>query len=485
MTKDSNKVAIIGGGGIRTPLLIHGLAQAQAALGLGELALYDVDRPRVELMAALGREVARKQGSDLVITTPAGLEEAVEGAAFVLSSIRVGGIAARARDERIAIECGVAGQETTGPGGMAMALRTIPVSLDYARVIERLAPDAWLINFTNPAGLITQALCNATKLRVIGICDTPSELFHRIAMALGQPPEAVACEYFGLNHLGWVRRVWSNGRDETARLIGEAEALRQLYHAELFDPALIRNLGLIPSEYVFFFYRRARAYANQIAAGASRGEEIERLNAGLFGQLQRETAAGRMDQALETYRHYLRRRSASYMRLEAHGESALQEGSEQADDPFEAATGYHRIALEVMTALAGDRPARIVVNVVNRGTISELADDDVVEVPCLIDRQGPQPLAVGGLPETVRGLVLAVKAYERLVIRAAIEQSMELARLALLAHPLIGEWELADQVTTALINSDPEHLGYLRRVAPGFSTSPVRTPAPSGSRITR
>jgi 6-phospho-beta-glucosidase len=462
-----NKMALIGGGGIRTPLLIHGLAQAQTTIGLRELALYDIDRSRVELMAALGREIARKQGGDLAITTPARLEEAIEGAAFVVSSIRVGGMSARARDERIAIECGVAGQETTGPGGMAMALRTIPVSLEHARLIERLAPDAWLINFTNPAGLITQALCSATKLRVIGICDTPSELFHRIAQALGAAPEAVTCEYFGLNHLGWVRRVWSNGRDETARLIGETEALRQLYHVELFDPALIRSLELIPSEYVFFFYRRARAYANQVASGASRGEEIERLNINLFGQLQRETAAGRIGQALEIYRHYLRRRSASYMRLEARGESALQGGCDQDGDPFEATTGYHRIALEVMTALAGNHPARIVVNVVNRGTIRELADEDVVEVPCLIDWRGPQPLAVGSLPETVRGLVLAVKAYERLVIRAAVEQSMELARLALLAHPLIGEWELAEQLIAALVNNDPDHLGYLRRVASG------------------
>src|SRR5438874_1664165 len=176
----STKVTLIGGGGVRTPLLIQGLTQAQAALGIRELSLYDVDRARVELLAALGREVVRQYHGEIAITTPATLEEAVSGASFVLSSIRVGGINARARDERIAIEHGLAGQETTGPGGLAMALRTIPVALEHARVIERLAPDAWLINFTNPAGLMTQALRAHTRLRVIGICDTPSEMFHRI-----------------------------------------------------------------------------------------------------------------------------------------------------------------------------------------------------------------------------------------------------------------------------------------------------------------
>src|SRR5262245_48557627 len=229
MAGDSNKMALIGGGGIRTPLLIHGLAQAQTTLGLRELALYDIDRSRVELMAALGREIARKQGGDLAITTPARLEEAIEGASFVVSSIRVGGMSARAQDERIAIEHGFAGQETTGPGGLAMALRTIPVALEHARAIEQYAPDAWLINFTNPAGLISQSLMSHSSLRVIGICDTPSELFHRIAWSLGEPYDRLEFEYVGLNHLGWVRGA---GPCHPALLLGDDAALARLYPAD-------------------------------------------------------------------------------------------------------------------------------------------------------------------------------------------------------------------------------------------------------------
>jgi len=189
----AGKLTVLGGGNARTPLLIHGIAEAQQKIGIDEVALYDIDSERVELIAALGKEVVRRLGSELNITTPARIEEAVSGSQYVISSLRVGGGAARARDEAIARKHGFAGQETTGPGGLAMALRTIPVTLEYARVIERHAPNAWFINFTNPAGLITQALTSHTKLRVVGICDTPTEIFHRIAEVLKEPRAEVTC----------------------------------------------------------------------------------------------------------------------------------------------------------------------------------------------------------------------------------------------------------------------------------------------------
>ncbi len=446
----TNKVTLIGGGGVRTPLLIHGLAQAASTLHIGELALYDIDRERVALMAELGREVVRQLNADVVITTHTQLKDAVAGAQFILHSIRVGGIAARARDERLAIEHGIAGQETTGLAGFAKALRTIPVVLEQARIIEQHAPAAWFISFTNPAGLMAQAIQQHTNLRSIGICDTPSEMFYRLATALQEPLADVRCDYFGLNHLGWIRRVLVRGQDVTERILNDDAVLRSLYHAALFDPAMIRALGLIPSEYLFFYYCQQRALANQRAAGASRGEEIVKLNETLFAGLQQSLKADRAAAALKLYRNYLQRRSGSYMKLEAEAGSALHEGVEQAEDPFEAATGYHRIALEVMLALTSDQPSRIVLNVKNNGAITDLGNDDVVEVPCLIDRHGPQAVAVEELPANVRGLVQAVKEYERLTIRAAVEQSDVLAKQALLSYPLVGEWELASQLIAAL-----------------------------------
>jgi 6-phospho-beta-glucosidase len=211
------KLTIIGGGGVRTPLVIYGLVQAQPFLHLDRLDLFDIDEARRNTIAGLGREILRESGNGFEIRTPNRLQDAARDADFVLNSIRVGGMAARARDERIAIEHGLAGQETTGPGGVAMALRTIPVTLAHAKAIEEIAPQAWFINLTNPAGLITQALTQHTKLRTVGICDTPAELFHRIASALGEAQDDLKFDYAGLNHLGWVRRVLLRGSDITGR----------------------------------------------------------------------------------------------------------------------------------------------------------------------------------------------------------------------------------------------------------------------------
>ena len=452
-----NKITIIGGGGVRTPLVIHGLAAAQAQLGLRELCLFDIDTRRAETLARLGGEIVRRFGAGFGITVDANLERAVEGAAAVLNSVRVGGMAGRARDERLAIEQGFAGQETTGAGGAAMALRTLPVTLGHARIVEKAAPDAWFINFTNPAGLMTQALTQQTRLRVIGICDTPSELFWRIGEAIGFPAGELAMEYAGLNHLGWVRRVRRGGEDLTPRILEQPELLRRFYPADLFDPALIQALGLIPTEYLFFYYSQRKAYRNQLRAGASRGEELAKMNAGLFDQLAREDAA----QALDTYRAYLLQRNASYLKLEAEAITASN-AREEHYDPFETATGYHRIALDVLIGLVSEGEREVVLNVPNRGSIEDLLEHDVVEVPCAVNRAGARPRRTGALPRPVRGLVESVKQYERRLIEASLCGSRRMAQLALMECPIIGGWEPAGELLEALIAADPEHLGYLR-----------------------
>ncbi len=451
------KVTIIGGGGVRAPLLIHGLAQSQALFGIGEVTLFDIDTERTETIARIGREIVRKLGADFKIRVTSNLEDAASGADFVLSSIRVGGMKARARDERLAIEHGLAGQETTGPAGAAMALRTLPVTLAQARVVEAVAPHAWFVNFSNPAGLITQALTDYTGLKVIGICDTPSEVFHKLAEAVGAPASEMFFDYAGLNHLGWVRRVLLRGEDITSRLLADADLLRGLYPADLFDPALIQTLGLIPTEYLFFYYSQRKAYQNQLRAGASRGEELERMNTGLFAQLGQGTDS----EALETYTQYLQQRNASYMKLEAQAGSAFHQNAPQ-PDPFDAATGYHKIALDLMTGLVSEKSREIVLNVRNRGAIEDLAYDDIVEVPCDVDINGARPRMTGRLPESVRGLVTAVKAYEKTSIRAAMEHSKPLAQLAMLEYPIIGQWEWAGEILEALMAADPGGLGHLR-----------------------
>ena len=454
MTKSSNlKLALIGGGGVRTPLVIFGINESAHLLGAEELALYDPDAERVRIMAELGRVIVAKEGGRLRIRVATSVEDAVADASFVLSSIRVGGIGSRAQDERTALVHGYPGQETTGPGGVAMALRTVGPTLEYARLVEKRSPDAWFINFTNPAGLITQAISHYTGVRVVGICDTPEELFHRIAGVLGVSPKRVRCDYLGLNHLGWVRRVLLDGVDVLGRLLGDDSALDQLYHASLFDHELLRCLGLLPTEYLYFYYCRSRALANQRAAGTTRGEEVSRLNDRLIADLANHLQAGNPDEALSLYTGYLNQRSGSYMKLEASAGSAFDKSNALEEDPFRAATGYHRIALDVMIALRGLEPQRLIVNVPNHGAIAEIADTDIVEVPCTIANDSIQPEACGLLPEAVRGLVLAVKAYERAAIEAAVSGLTVLARKAMLLYPPIGEWE----PTQGLLNDMMQH----------------------------
>jgi 6-phospho-beta-glucosidase len=434
------KAACIGGGGVRTPLVIFGINECARQIGVDEVVLYDPDRERARMMVALGRAVVEREGGSLRIREAASLEDAIVGADFVLSSIRVGGIAARTADERIAIEHGYPGQETTGPAGMAMALRTVPVAVDQAQTVARLAPDAWLINFTNPAGLITQAVLHHSEAKVVGICDTPSELLHRIAIALNAGADEVRCEYIGLNHLGWVRKIELRGKDVTDQVLASDEILDQLHAAPMFDHELMRSLRLIPTEYLYFYYSKRRALANQMAHGSTRGTEVGNLNDELFRKLGTLLAANDGQGALAAYVNYLNIRSGTYMALESASEDGLKE-SDQRGDPFRAANGYHRIALSVMKALRGAESQRLIVNVRNRGSIAEIGADDVVEVPCTIANGTITPERCGALPPAVRGLVLAAKEYERATIEAAMSGSRIAARKAMLIYPAIAEWE--------------------------------------------
>jgi 6-phospho-beta-glucosidase len=447
----ARKVAFIGGGGVRTPLVVFGINEAAAQIGASELVLFDPDRERVEMIAALGRAVVRREGGPLQVKVSDTLEEAVSGADFVLNSVRVGGVPARAHDELVSIQHGYPGQETTGPGGAAMALRTVPIAIEQARQVHRLAPEAWLINFTNPAGLITQAITQHTAARVVGICDTPTEMLHRIGIALKAAPDELHCEYLGLNHLGWVRKVTLRGKDATADLLADDALLSQLYSVPLFDHALIRALRLIPTEYLFFYYSRQRALANQLRQGSTRGAEVERLNEAFFQKLRPLLASCDDEGAVKAYVDYLNVRSGSYMALEGEGASAFTDKQTQDEDPFRAANGYHRIALEVMKALSGDEDQRVIVNTRNSGAIKEISESDIVEVPCHIRKGVITPESCGSLPPEVRGLVLAVKEYERALIEAAVTESEELARKAFLLNPAIGEWDPSESLLRNLI----------------------------------
>lgn len=438
------KISILGCG-VRTPLLLSGLMRTGNLPD--EIVLFDLDFRQAVLMAELGRAAVPDTPTLLRVATTA--EDAISYSDFVICSIRPGGMAARARDERRAVEMGFAGQETIGPAGCAMAWRTIPAVIDYVRLIERLAPQAWLVNFTNPAGVVTQAVQQASGIKAVGICDTPAELFYRIALSFGVEWHEVTCHYVGLNHLGFVHKVEVQGHDRTSELLADEGRLESLYPAPLFPSALIQELGLIPTEYGFFYYRPGLALANQLKVGQTRGEELLTMNSRFYADVAEATEKHGGKAGLHVYARYLNHRNASYLQLEGGGASAFAHDAPDWD-PFEAVTGYHRIAVQTIQALSGASPANIVLNVCNEGSVAEWGPDDVIETNCHVSLDGVAPLERGTIPPSVRGLLESTKAYERSLVKAALTQDKRLLVSALTQHPLIRDWDVASALVKAL-----------------------------------
>ncbi len=303
-------------------------------------------------------------------------------------------------------------------------------------------PEAWIINFANPVGIVTQAVQAATDAKIIGICDTPTELFEEVARALELPSSECHFDYFGLNHLGWLREVHHEGRPQLVALWEDQERLRGLYRTDFFDPAFLADLRLLPTEYGYFYYQTARAIESLQKAGESRGVMLARLNAGLF-----EALAGGKGDPTTVYRDYLAARDASYMQLESGSPKPL------APPPAAAVTGYDRIALAVIRAIHFNTSAVIPLDVPNQGNLGDLLDEDVVEVPCVVNADGPHALNVPRVPESVRGLLMQVKEYERLTVRAALEGSADLAVEALVLNPLVGRRDLAERLVSEVMPS--------------------------------
>ncbi|HKB12048.1 MAG TPA: hypothetical protein VKD69_15405 [Vicinamibacterales bacterium] len=437
------KITVIGGAGVRTPLLVSGLTASD--LPIDEIALYDVDRPRLAIIGPIAEQMARTEGWRGRMRLCESPAEAIASADFVFTSIRVGGLERRVRDEATAQRHGIVGQETIGPAGFAMATRTIPHMVRYAREIAAAAPRAWIVNFTNPVGMVTEAMRAETN-RVIGICDTPVELFEAAADALDLDASRCFFDYFGLNHLGWLREIYSDGEPQLRRLWPDAARLQSIYKVPLFDSASLRQLQLLPSEYVYYYDQPTRAFTNVRRAGRSRGQVIEELNRALFDALgDPESDAARPEGRVERYRAYLLMRSGTYMQIEAGGHDPNAVSSATA-----TLGGYDRIAAAVVRAIHFNSHEIIPLSVVNHGALPDLRDGDVVEVPCVVDANGARALHAGRVPEPVRPLLQQVKEYERLTVRAALSQSVDDARAALAANPLVDGRAAADALVDDL-----------------------------------
>ena len=420
------KLAIIGGGGFRVPLVYGALLERRP---FDDVVLHDVDPERLDRIAGVLEGQAAEHGDRVPFRTTTDLDDAIDGADFVFVAIRVGGLEGRTVDEGVPLGHGVLGQETTGPGGICFALRTIPAMLDLAERVARRAPDAWLVNFTNPAGMVTEALQQVIGDRAIGICDTPSALCRRVAAALGSPPDPLWFDYFGLNHLGWLKGVRDGSSERLPELLADDTALAALEEGRLFGAEWLRSLGLVPNEYLYYFYFAAETV--EALGSRPRGAYLLEQQAGFYAARQ-ETP----EQALALWRATKDERDRTYMAEARNGD----EGHAHAEgDPG----GYEGEALAVVEAIAADRGAVRILNVANRSALGFLDERAVVEVPCLVGAAGARPLAVGPVPDHARALIESVKAVERVTIEAALTGSTALAVKALALHPLVPSVEAA------------------------------------------
>jgi 6-phospho-beta-glucosidase len=454
------KLALIGGGGVRAPEFVRGALAFAADLDLQELWLMDVAQERLDVMTPLCQQIVEGAGSPFTLKTTRDLDEALRDASVVVTTIRVGGERGRVLDERIALRHQVLGQETTGPGGFAMAMRSIPALLKIAERAEALAPQAWTFNFTNPAGLAAQALHNAGYTRIVGICDSANTAQHEIAGWLKVGTDNVKTEVFGLNHLSWTRSARVNGRDVLPELLNSSKFI-QATHMRFFEPAVVERLGMFLNEYLFYFYYRDVAVKRILEEDVTRGEEVEILNKQLFETLHQTPP----EKLLEVYDAYNRRRSASYMAYAEADESLRQERSNPLETtqpvhvPQENVGGYAGVALRTALAITQDKPLRIGLNVANQGAIHGLRDDDVVEITCNVDASGIHPISIGEVPESQYLLMRTVKQYERLAVQAVLERDRKLAVEALVEHPLVGSYALGRILVNDYLEAHREFVG--------------------------
>ncbi|MFI0420609.1 6-phospho-beta-glucosidase [Spongiactinospora sp. 9N601] len=415
------KLAVIGGGSTYTPELIDGFARLRETLPIGEIALIDPDPHRLALVAGMSARMLARAGHPARITTDTDPARGAAGAQAVLVQLRVGGQAARHVDETLPLACGCVGQETTGAGGLAKALRTVPVVLDIAERVAKAAPDAWIIDFTNPVGIVTRALLDAGH-RAIGLCNVAIGFQRRFAALLGADPGRISLGHVGLNHLTWERSVLLDGREE---LPGLLERHGEEIAATVGLPAaLLRRLGLVPSYYLRYFYEHDAVVAEQREAPprAAAVAEIESRLLEIYA-----------DPAADTKPELLAGRGGAF---------------------------YSEAAVDLIAALLGQAPARLVVNLRNAGTLPFLPDETVIEVPAEVGPQGAVPVPVQPVPPLLSGLIAHVAAYEDLAREAALRGGADRVTDALLAHPLIGQASLAADLAARLIEAGRDHLPW-------------------------
>ncbi|WP_027632803.1 6-phospho-beta-glucosidase [Clostridium hydrogeniformans] len=429
------KITVIGGGSSYTPEIIEGFIKRREELPVSEINLVDIEagREKLEIVGNLAKRMVKKAEVDIKINLTTDRREALKDSDFVVTQFRVGGLEARAKDERFPLKYDVIGQETTGPGGFAKALRTIPVMMDICKDIKELCPNAFLINFTNPSGLVTEAVNKFTDVKCIGLCNVPVHMKMNFAEILEVSPEDLYVDFAGLNHLVWVKNVWLKGEDVTMKLIdimtdGETMSMKNIPPMP-WDRDYLKALGCIPSPYHRYYLMSDKLLEEEKKAASpegdgTRAEVVKKVETRLFELYK--------DEELKEKPKELEKRGGAY---------------------------YSEAAVSLISAIYNDKKEVHVVNVVNNGTIKDLPADCVIERNCLIDRRGATPITLKEeLPIEALGVVQAVKAYEVPAVEAAVKGDKDKAFLAMANHPLVPSVEVAKKLLEELFEINKDHL---------------------------
>jgi 6-phospho-beta-glucosidase len=440
MSNEKLKIVVIGGGSSYTPELIEGFINRRDTVPARELWLTDIPKgqKKLEIVGGLAKRMVTEAGCDMEIKTSLDRRETLYGADFVLTQFRVGGLDARINDERIPLKYGCIGQETTGPGGFAKALRTIPVILELCRDMEELCPDAWLINFTNPSGIVTETVLNHTNIKAIGLCNCPISMQNSIAETLNVPAGEVYCDFVGLNHLLWAQRILVSGKDMTehvvARAHGNSESMSNIPGISV-SKEFYKSLGMLPISYLKYYY-----FAKEMLSECIRESENEGVRGEVVKRVEEELYLQYQNQDLKTKPPQLSERGGAH---------------------------YSDAACDLIDSIYNDKGDIQVVCVKNGKTNPDLPEDAVIERNCVIGKNGAAPVSHGHMPLKIRGLVQIVKAYEQLTIEAGVNGDYEAALQALTIHPLVPSFNTAKDMLDELISANkeflPDSLGVIGR----------------------
>ena len=426
------KIAVIGAGSTYLPELVEGFLTRAGKLDIGEFCMMDIDSRKNGIVSALTRRMIAARGLDIPVIETTCPEEAITGANYVVAQMRVGQLPARVLDEKIPFKHGLIGQETTGIGGFFKALRTLPVMENIARIIEEKAPDAWLINFSNPSGILAEMMAARGNTRNIGLCNAPTGaeklLLRKAAGITGCAPESLrredlAFDFVGLNHFNWITNVTVKGRDILPQLLADEEILKG--YADMFDGAFLRQIGGLPSYYLKYYYNRDNIAAEGKTAPTTRGEDCMVIEEDLLKLYQ--------DQTLKEKPELLEKRGGAY---------------------------YSEAAVSLIDAIENDKNDLHVVNTANRGVIPFLQPGDVTEVRCIVGKDGvrPLPLANPNISPHIQGMIQMVKAYEKLTMKAGLTGDYDAGLAALMTHPLLGDFHKTKAVYDEMLEAHRAHL---------------------------